>query len=125
MRLNQITIPSLDVPRSIEFYKKLGLKLIVHTYDAYARFELPEGESTFSIHQVDELPKGNGIIIYFEIENLDEYVQQLVSKGIAVEQPQDQSWLWRESKLKDPDGNCIILFYAGKNRKNPPWRLEK
>jgi catechol 2,3-dioxygenase-like lactoylglutathione lyase family enzyme len=125
MRLNQITIPSLDVPRSIEFYKKLGLKLIVHTHDAYARFELPEGESTFSIHQVDELPKGNGIIIYFEIENLDEYVEQLVAKEIAVEKPQDQSWLWRESKLKDPDGNSIILFFAGKNRKNPPWRLEK
>lgn len=125
MRLNQITIPSLDVPRSIEFYKKLGLKLIVHTHDAYARFELPEGESTFSIHQVDELPTGNGIIVYFEIENLDEYVEQLGSKGIAVEQPQDQSWLWRETKLEDPDGNSIILFYAGKNRKNPPWRLEK
>lgn len=125
MRHNQITIPSLDVPRSIEFYKKLGLKLIVHTHDAYARFELPEGESTFSIHQVDELPLGNGIIVYFEIENLDEYVEQLVAKEIALEQPQDQSWLWRESKLKDPDGNSIILFYAGINRKNPPWRLEK
>ncbi|MCR9249847.1 MAG: VOC family protein [bacterium] len=125
MRLNQITIPSLDVPRSIEFYKKLGLKLIVHTHDAYARFELPEGESTFSIHKVDELPKGNGIIIYFEIENLDEYIEQLEAKEIATEKPQDQSWLWRESKLKDPDGNSIILFFAGKNRKNPPWRLEK
>ena len=29
MNLNQITIPSLDLTKSIPFYEKLGLKLIV------------------------------------------------------------------------------------------------
>jgi hypothetical protein len=23
----------------------------------------------------------------------------------------------------DPDGNKIILFFGGDNRKNPPWRV--
>ncbi|MEM7380928.1 MAG: VOC family protein, partial [Bacteroidota bacterium] len=39
------------------------------------------------------------------------------------ELPRDQSWLWREARLKDPDGNTLILYHAGENRKNPPWRI--
>ena len=57
MNLNQVTIPSIDVVRAMNFYKKLGLKLIVHTHDAYVRFECPDGDSTFSIHQESEIIK--------------------------------------------------------------------
>jgi hypothetical protein len=35
----------------------------------------------------------------------------------------DQTWLWREARLRDPDGNQLCLFHAGENRLNPPWRL--
>ena len=38
--------------------------------------------------------------------------------------PQDQSWLWREAYLRDPDENIICLFHAGTNRRHPPWRLK-
>ncbi|MCB0855768.1 MAG: VOC family protein [Bacteroidetes bacterium] len=125
MNLNQITVPSLDLTRSIPFYEKLGLRLIVRSLPHYARFECPEGESTFSLHQVENLPKGEGIYVYFELENLDEYVNELIGKGIKFDEiPEDRSWLWREARLKDPDGNQLILFWAGKNRKNPPWRIE-
>jgi hypothetical protein len=37
--------------------------------------------------------------------------------------PIDQSWLWREARLRDPDGHVICLFSAGENRINPPWKL--
>ena len=125
MNLNQITVPSLDLTRSIPFYEKMGLRLIVRSLPHYARFECPEGESTFSLHQVENLPKGEGIYVYFELENLDEYVSELIGKGIEFdEMPEDRSWLWREARLKDPDGNQLILFWAGKNRRNPPWRIE-
>ena len=124
MRLNQITIPSLDVEKSVNFYKKLGLQLIVDALPRYVRFELPDGDATFSIHLVDEMPKGNGIVVYFEEENLDELVQNLQSKGISFTLlPTNQSWLWREAHLLDPDRNKIILFFGGDNRKNPPWRI--
>lgn len=125
MNLNQITVPSVDVEKSIAFYQKLGLLLIVKALPKYARFECQKGEATFSIHQVEELPKGNGVYVYFETENLDEEVEQLQKQGVIFEElPIDQSWLWREARLKDPDGNQIILYYAGDNRKNPPWRLK-
>jgi catechol 2,3-dioxygenase-like lactoylglutathione lyase family enzyme len=124
MNLNQITIPSLNVERAIKFYKTLGLRLIVDALPRYVRFECPDGEATFSIHIVDELPKGDGIILYFEDDNLDELVKQLKSKGIIfTSDPEDKTWLWREAHLLDPDGNKIILYHAGKNRKNPPWRI--
>ena len=125
MNLNQITVPSLDLTKSIPFYKKLGLKLIVESLPHYARFECPNGESTFSIHQTDKLPQGDGICVYFECENLNEKVEQLKQNGIQFDlEPTDQNWLWREARLKDLDENQLILFYGGENRLNPPWRIE-
>jgi len=124
MNLNQITVPVLDVEKSIVFYEMLGLKLIVKALPHYARFECPEGNSTFSLHQVEDLPKGEGVWIYFEVQNLDEYITAILAKGIKVEElPNDKPWLWRESRLKDHDNNQIIIYFAGKNRINPPWRL--
>ena len=124
MNLNQITVPSLNITKSISFYQTLGLKLIVKS-DHYARVDCPDGTSTFSIHLTEELPKGAGISVYFECANLDEKVNELIRKGITFDQlPKDQTWLWREAYLKDPDGNQLILFYAGENRLNPPWKLQ-
>jgi catechol 2,3-dioxygenase-like lactoylglutathione lyase family enzyme len=125
MNLNQVTIPSLDISRAIRFYQTLGLALIVGSLPNYARFYCKEGNSTFSIHLVGQLPVGIGVCIYFECEKLDEYVAGLISKGIVFEEmPNDKSWLWREARLKDPDNNQLILYYAGENRLNPPWRIK-
>lgn len=124
MNLNQVTIPSLNVENASNFYKTLGLNLIVETFPNYVRFECPDGNATFSIHQVEELPIGSGITVYFEVENLDEIVSTLKQKDIEfTSEPEDKPWLWREAHLKDPDGNNLILYYAGRNRKNPPWRI--
>lgn len=124
MNLNQITIPSLDLTKSIPFYEKLGLELIVKSLPNYARFVCPDGGSTFSIHQVKTLPQGDGIYIYFECENLDGYVNELLEKGIELEElPNNKSWLWREARLKDLDNNQLILYFGGENRLNPPWRI--
>lgn len=123
MNLNQVTVPVSDIPKSISFYQTLGLKLIVES-PHYARFLCPDGNTTFSLHLAEELPSGNGISVYFECGNLDEKVEQLIEKGVSFDQlPKDQTWLWREAYLKDPDGNQLILFFAGENRINPPWRI--
>lgn len=124
MNLNQITVPALDVAEAIDFYKKMGLQLIVEALPNYARFVCPAGNASFSIHQVEKLPTGDGVYVYFECEDLDERVGALVGKNFNFEElPNDKSWLWREARLKDPAGNQIILYYAGENRLNPPWRI--
>ncbi|MEP6925476.1 MAG: VOC family protein [Pyrinomonadaceae bacterium] len=125
MNLNQVTIHSTNVFESMEFYQQLGLKLIVDSAPRYVRFECPDGNATFSIHETTEIPHNNSVTIYFECQNLDAKVAELKERGIKFEsEPIDQSWLWREAYLRDPDGNQICLFYAGENRLNPPWRVK-
>ena len=124
MNLNQVTVPSLNVENAILFYVKLGLKLIVKSLPNYARFECPDGNATFSIHLTETLPQGDGVYVYFECEDLDAHVASLKENGIQFEkEPTDERWLWREARLKDPDGNQLILYYGGENRLNPPWRI--
>ncbi len=122
MKLNQVTVPATDLDRSIAFYRTLGFTLIVEN-DHYARFEIGDGESTFSLHLGGEA--GNGPSLYFECEDLDARVAALKAQGIAFENdPVDRSWLWREASFRDPAGNRLCLYWAGENRRFPPWRLE-
>lgn len=126
MHLNQVTVPVSNLDRSISFYQALGLQLIVHSNAHYARFVCPDGGTTFSLHVTDALPEGDGIWLYFEVPDVDRKVRELEAKGIAFEeQPVDQTWLWREARLKDPDGNQLLIYHAGENRLNPPWRLSE
>lgn len=99
--------------------------MIVDSVPRYARFECPDGDSTFSVHHRENFSVNPDLVIYFECENLDEKVAELKQLGIEFEQnPSDQTWLWGEAYLRDPSGNVICLFYAGENRQNPPWRVK-
>jgi catechol 2,3-dioxygenase-like lactoylglutathione lyase family enzyme len=125
MNLNQITVYSNNPAASIEFYQKLGLRLIVDSAPRYVRFECPDGDSTFSIHETEDDSINLKVVLYFECADLDAEVERLKKLGLIFDQePIDQNWLWREAFLRDPDGNKIILYYAGENRKNPPWRVK-
>ena len=107
-----------------EFYLKLGFTQIVDT-PHYARFECPEGTATFSL-ALETGDSSNSAVIYFEHEKLDQWVTDLKSLGIKFDQEAtDQSYLWREAILHDPSGNKIKLYWAGENRLNPPWRVDK
>jgi len=125
VNLNQVTVPSSNVERSIQFYRRLGLVLIVESLPNYARFECPSGDATFSVEKQTGRIGENGPTVYFECEDLDEVVAHLKARGVVFDtDPRDQRWLWREALLKDPDGNRICLYKAGPNRKSPPWRLD-
>lgn len=107
-----------------EFYRRMGFLQIVDT-PHYARFECTEGSSTFSL-SLDGSGVSNNAVIYFEHENLNELVSMLKAKGFEFEQePTDMGYLWREAILHDPSGNEIKLYWAGENRLNPPWRVER
>lgn len=67
---------------------------------------------------------GLGLLFTFSWMSLDSTVKKLGEEGIKFEElPNEKDWQWREARLKDPDGNQLILYHAGENRKNPPWRL--
>ena len=125
MNLNQVTVPCTDLATSVAFYLALGLRQIVDSPPDYARFECPVGGATFSLHRSGHAPGDGGIVVYFELEDLDAEVKRLEAAGLEFESaPRDQSWLWREAHLRDPAGNRICLYHAGRNRLYPPWRVE-
>jgi catechol 2,3-dioxygenase-like lactoylglutathione lyase family enzyme len=124
VNLNQVTLPTNDMGKTTEFYRRMGFLQIVDT-PHYARFECTEGNSTFSV-SLDERGVENSSVIYFEHESLDKLVVTLKTRGIEFDQdPTDMSYLWREAVLHDPSGNKIKLYWAGENRLNPPWRVER
>lgn len=120
--LNQITVGCRDYAASVDFYKALGLQQIVDSpSNSYARFEVPNGV-TLSVHASADC--GSSTVVYFESNRLDAWVAELSSEGYAFEQqPQDESWGWREARLLDPAGNVICLYNAGENRRYPAWRI--
>jgi len=125
-RLNQVTVTGTNYERSVDFYRRLGLHQIVDSPDTgYARFETAGG-ATLSV-QID--PEERIIpttAIYLECDDLDARVEQLARSGIAFEHgPRNQPWMWREARLRDPDGNIIFFYKAGEHRRFPPWRISE
>ena len=124
MRLNQVTLAVSDLDRSAAFYRSVGLEQIVAD-EGYARFACPDGESTLSLERLETV-SACATTVYFECDDLDATVSALEAAGLSFEHaPVDQPWLWREARLRDPDGNRLCLFHAGENRLNPPWRLPR
>jgi catechol 2,3-dioxygenase-like lactoylglutathione lyase family enzyme len=124
MNLNQVTLPARDLAPVVAFYQRLGLRLIVDALPRYVRFECPDGESTLSVEQTAQLGVGPAPVVYLECADLDGTVGRLEREGIQFDsRPTDQPWLWREARLRDPAGNALCLFFAGPNRRDPPWRV--
>jgi hydroxymethylpyrimidine/phosphomethylpyrimidine kinase len=121
-------MPMLDYEASLAFYTVLGLKLIVASPPRYARFECPDADggepATLSIEKVDGYVGGAWPEVFLEVDDLAATVARLRASGIAVGDPVDQSWLWREAELLDPAGARIKLYTAGRNRRFPPWRVK-
>jgi hydroxymethylpyrimidine/phosphomethylpyrimidine kinase len=123
-RLNQVTVTGTDYARSVAFYTRIGLRQIVGNPPDYARFETAGG-ATLSVQIDPEETIAATTAIYLECDDLDERVEQLARNGIPFEHgPRNQPWMWREARLRDPDGNIVFLYKAGEARRFPPWRLE-
>ena len=124
-RLNQVTVTGTNYERSVDFYRRIGLRQIVDSPDTgYARFETAGGV-TLSV-QIDPQEKIIATTaIYLECDDLDERVEQLARGGVVFEHgPRNQPWMWREARLRDPDGNIIFFYKAGEHRRFPPWRMD-
>jgi hydroxymethylpyrimidine/phosphomethylpyrimidine kinase len=122
-RLNQVTLTGTNYDRSVEFYRRIGLRQIVANSPDYARFETAGG-ATLSIQIDPEEKIVATTAVYLECDDLDERVEGLARAGLPFEHgPRNQPWMWREARLRDPDGNIIFLYKAGEARRFPPWRV--
>jgi len=124
LRLNQVTVTGTNYERSVDFYRRLGLRQIVDNPPDYARFETGGGVTlSVQIDPDEKIIATTGV--YLECDDLDERVELLARSGIPFEHgPRNQPWMWREARLRDPDGNIIFLYKAGEARRFPPWRID-
>jgi catechol 2,3-dioxygenase-like lactoylglutathione lyase family enzyme len=124
LTFNHAMIYSRNVQRGIDFYRHLlGFKLIEdfrHEGKAiYARLRAPGGDGTIALHQA--APGGSiasdGVRLYMEIQELDDFCRKLQQKGFYITQlPKMMPWGWRHAYLNDPDGHEISIYWAGENR---------
>jgi catechol 2,3-dioxygenase-like lactoylglutathione lyase family enzyme len=124
LNFNHAMIYATDVERALGFYRDLlGFKLIEdfrHENKAvYARLRAPDGDGTIALHQagLGASVASEGVRLYFEVRELDEFCRKLQQKNFYITQlPKMMPWGWRHAYLNDPDGHEISLYWAGENR---------
>jgi catechol 2,3-dioxygenase-like lactoylglutathione lyase family enzyme len=129
MHLSHVTLFVADVARSRSFYRALGFEPIVdesHYCRFLTRLDEGTGDETLSIERRSGpiAPAAQLGLEFPSREALDRYVQGLPARGITLtEELVERSWLWRDARIVDPDGHEWMLFFAGDNKLNPPWRV--
>jgi catechol 2,3-dioxygenase-like lactoylglutathione lyase family enzyme len=124
LTFNHAMIYVKDVERGFRFYRDmLGFKLLEDfRYEGtpvYARLRAPGGNGTIALHQAGPgaSVSSDGVRLYFEIHDLDDFCRKLQQKGFHITQlPRMMPWGWRHAYLNDPDGHEMSLYWAGENR---------
>jgi predicted enzyme related to lactoylglutathione lyase len=124
LTFNHAMIYVKDVTRGMAFYRDLmGFKLIedfrYEGIPVYARLRAPGGDGTIALHQAGPGVSiaSEGVRLYFEVRELDDFCSKLQKKGFYITQmPRLMPWGWRHAYLNDPDGHEISLYWAGENR---------
>ncbi len=124
LTFNHAMIYVKDVERAMAFYRDLmGFKMIEDfRYEGtavYARLRAPGGDGTIALHQAGPgvSVASEGVRLYFEVRDLDEFCRKLQKKDFYITQlPRMMPWGWRHAYLNDPDGHEISLYWAGENR---------
>ena len=124
LTFNHAMIYVKDVERGTRFYHDMmGFKLIEDfRYEGkpiYARLRAPGGDGTIALHLAGPGASvaSEGVRLYFEVRDLDDFCRKLQQKGFYITQlPRMMPWGWRHAYLNDPDGHEISLYWAGENR---------
>jgi len=124
LTFNHAMVYVKDVERGLAFYRDLlGFKLIedfrYENKPVYARLRAPGGDGTIALHQAGPEVSilSDGVRLYFEVRELDDFCRKLQQKGFHMTQlPRMMPWGWRHAYLNDPDGHEISLYWAGENR---------
>ena len=125
----QTLIVSRDVRESTRFYTELLAGESGHGGGDYEQI-LSDGELVLQIHAIEvedhhgplaaeDVPLGNGVLIWFEVADFDAAVERVRGMEADVERdvhtnPNAQQ---REVWLRDPDGYLVVL--AGESEYRP------
>jgi catechol 2,3-dioxygenase-like lactoylglutathione lyase family enzyme len=124
LSFNHAMVYVKDVQRALDFYRDLlGFKMVDEFRHegkpVYARLRAPGGDGTVALHMAGPGTSlaSEGVRLYFEIRELDDFCRKLQAKHFYITQmPRMMPWGWRHAYLNDPDGHEISLYWAGENR---------
>ncbi len=124
LSFNHAMVYVKHVQRALGFYRDLlGFKVVDEfRYEGkpvYARLRAPGGDGTIALHMAGPGTSlaSDGVRLYFEIRELDDFCRKLQAKDFYITQmPRMMPWGWRHAYLNDPDGHEISLYWAGENR---------
>ena len=124
LSFNHAMVYVKDVQRALDFYRGLlGFKMVDEFRHegkpVYARLRAPGGDGTLALHMAGPGTSlaSDGVRLYFEIRELDDFCRKLQAKQFYITQmPRMMPWGWRHAYLNDPDGHEISLYWAGENR---------
>lgn len=108
-------VPALDLELSKRFYLALGFEVPWSSDDlAYVR----HGNTSFLLQAFDARRFAKQYQMHLLVENVDDWHAHVIASGVAgrfgvaVGQPQDQSWAMRDFTLFDPSG---VLWRVAQN----------
>jgi uncharacterized glyoxalase superfamily protein PhnB len=122
--LNAVGIAVADLPRSMQFYRLLGLDLPEDSTEGHVEATMANGTRLmFDTEEIIEsfLPdwaraNGNQVSLAFECASpaeVDEVYARVVAAGFEGEkEPWDAFWGQRYALLGDPDGVRVNLYAA-------------
>jgi catechol 2,3-dioxygenase-like lactoylglutathione lyase family enzyme len=108
-----VTVPVADQDRSLDFYVGvLGFKLLSDSPMGEMRWVqvAPHGSKTSLtlVTSFPTMPAGSLKGLVLESDQLDDDVEAIRAKGVAVDDVQEAPW-GRFATFDDPDGNGIVL----------------
>lgn len=109
------TISTYKLQESKDFYMKyFGFQLVYESdwYIELVTANEPVNGISFTIAQRDvgEIFNGKGIIISFEVDNVDAEFARLKAEGLQIQDIQDKPWGERSFVVNDPNGVHIYIY---------------
>lgn len=118
-RLHSALFYVSDLNKTAEFYEKIGFP--VQKSSDGVRIEMGGFTWTFIDEKKTPIqnesgltPKGLGIYLYAEVDNVDKHYQFVKSKGVHSTEPKSWPWGKREFVVKDPDGYKLVFYSPSK-----------
>jgi catechol 2,3-dioxygenase-like lactoylglutathione lyase family enzyme len=115
-----ITVYVKNLKKTTKFYEALGFdikKIEANHVTAYSNWfwidflAIDKDDRAGFPKSADPKNNGAGMFLYLSVDNVDEFHQDLLAKGLKPStKPLDQPWGNREFILRDPDGYNLVIF---------------
>jgi predicted enzyme related to lactoylglutathione lyase len=105
-----IEMPSTDVERSAEFYRKVFGWNIRRRRDGGVSFDDGVGEVS-GVWVLGRTPQGmTGLVVYIMVDNMQETLEAITAEGCEIVQPVGADAPEITAKFRDPGGNVLGVF---------------